>query len=93
MCKGVSVPAGSDPAGRIGWQLSVKRTRYKAERRERSLNVHLESSSFQDATDRIKYYRKTADALAHINLSEHPVSPSNMSRISAFHIWTSQGLD
>ena len=33
----VSVPAGSDPAGRIGWQLSVKRTRYKAEPRERSL--------------------------------------------------------
>ena len=61
-------------------------------------NVHLESSSFQDATDknwreRIKYYRKTADALAHINLAEHPVSPSNVSRISAFHIWTSQGLD
>ena len=29
-----SVPAGSDPAGRIGWQLSVKRTRYKPQRRE-----------------------------------------------------------
>ena len=23
----VGVPAGSDPAGQIGWQLSVKRTR------------------------------------------------------------------
>ena len=32
----VSVPAGSDPAGRIGWQLSVKRTRYKPQRRESS---------------------------------------------------------
>ena len=30
----VSVPAGSDPASRIGWQLSVKRTRYKREGRE-----------------------------------------------------------
>ena len=30
----VSVPAGSDPAGRVGWQLSVKRTRYKPQRRE-----------------------------------------------------------
>ena len=32
----VSVPAGSDPAGRIRWQLSVKRTRYKPQRRESS---------------------------------------------------------
>ena len=30
----VSVPAGFDSAGRIGWQLSVKRTRYKTEGKE-----------------------------------------------------------
>ena len=35
----VSVPAGSDPAGRIGWQLSVKRTRYKPQRRESRLSL------------------------------------------------------
>ena len=31
----VSVPAGSDPAGRIGWQLSVKRTRDKKSRQRK----------------------------------------------------------